>query len=372
MKRSSIAAALMAAAGAASAQSSVTLFGIIDATVEHGSASGAGSTSSTQLTNSGYNSSRIGLRGTEDLGGGLAASFWLEGGLGNDDGTAGGAIATGNQGVTTSGGSLNFNRRSTVSLAGRWGELRLGRDYSPSYWNLTNFDPFGANGVGTTLGLAGAVAAGMTTAGTAGVQMRASNSVGYFLPENLGGFYGQGMAYMGENSQDGSATQNDGRGLGLRLGYKRGPLDVAAAWQRTDFAQSATTGDFRTWNVGAQWDLGLASLMAQYGEDDRESLTELHGRQWLVGALVPVGAGELRASYSSYRIDDNNGTADPHAQKLALGYVHNLSKRTALYATVARVSNSNGSAIALGGATYGTGVTNGSSTGYDLGIRHSF
>src|SRR5688572_8621132 len=120
MKKSLIALAVMAAAGAASAQSSVTLFGIVDATFNHGRADGGSRV--TQLTNSGYNSSRLGFRGTEDLGGGMSASFWLEAGISNDDGRAGGAIPAGNQGVTIAGNSgLNFNRRSTVSLAGGWG-----------------------------------------------------------------------------------------------------------------------------------------------------------------------------------------------------------------------------------------------------------
>ena len=84
MKKSLIALAVLAAAGTASAQSSVTLFGIVDATL----AFGRGDTSDkTQLTNSGYNSSRLGFRGTEDLGGGMSASFWLEAGLSNDNGT---------------------------------------------------------------------------------------------------------------------------------------------------------------------------------------------------------------------------------------------------------------------------------------------
>jgi predicted porin len=373
MKKALIPLAMMAAAAAASAQSSVTLFGVIDATVEHASASGPGSSSLTQLTNSGYNASRIGIRGTEDLGHGVSASFWLEGGLNNDDGSAGGAIAGGNQGLTTSSSGLNFNRRSTVSLSGDWGEWRLGRDYTPSYWNLTQFDPFGTNGVGTTMGLAGAAAYGLTPTGTAGVLERASNSIGYLTPAGLGGFYGQGMYYLGENVQNGATTQNDGNGYGLRFGYAQGPLNVAASVGHTTYAQTATTGDFRTVNLGGQWDFGMVRMMAQYGRDTRESITSLDGRQWLIGALVPVGAGEIRASYSSYRVNENTaGLADPEARKLALGYVYNLSKRTALYATVARLSNSNGSAISLGGATFGAGVVNGTSTAYDLGIRHSF
>src|SRR5205085_9250952 len=145
MKKTLIALAALAAAGAASAQSSVTLFGIVDVNYAHYSVDGGTSAYGTAttsghvnvLTNSGYNSARLGFRGTEDLGGGVSASFWLEGSLSPDDGNAAG---------------LQFRRRSTVSLAGGWGEIRLGRDYVPTFWNLTVFDPFGTNGVGTVVG----------------------------------------------------------------------------------------------------------------------------------------------------------------------------------------------------------------------------
>jgi len=147
MKKSLIALAVLTASGISFAQSSVTLFGIVDAAY----AKGTGSVSDkTQLQNSGYNSSRFGVRGTEDLGGGLKASFWLEAGVNNDDGT-GAASNTNNQAVTAANAGtqgLTFNRRSTVSLEGGFGEVRLGRDYTPQFWTETAYDPFGTNGVG--------------------------------------------------------------------------------------------------------------------------------------------------------------------------------------------------------------------------------
>jgi predicted porin len=153
MKKSLVALAALAVAGVASAQSSVTLFGIVDAAItgyetkSEGAFGNTFKTSATKLTNSGYNTSRIGFRGTEDLGGGLAASFWLEAALLNDDGTTGGNVANVAP-ITTTG---LFNRRSTVSLSGGFGEVRLGRDYTPTFWNDTVFDPFGTTGVGTNL-----------------------------------------------------------------------------------------------------------------------------------------------------------------------------------------------------------------------------
>jgi predicted porin len=363
MKKSLIALAVLAAAGTASAQSSVTLFGIVDATIAYGTADGPGGSSKWQLTNSGYNSSRLGFRGTEDLGGGMSASFWLEAGLANDDGqgagsnsnnqsTGAGAAVAGRQGLT-------FNRRSTVSLAGGWGELRLGRDYNPQFWNLTVFDPFGTNGVGTTQVL------NSNSAITGPINVRSSNSIGYFLPGNMGGFYGQVQYYLGENNSNAGtpagSQKKDGTGLGARFGFANGPFNVALALASTKYA----AGDVKTVNVGGQWDFGVAKLMGEYSRDRAEATTTVTGKGGLIGALVPVGAGEIRVAASTYKFTPS----DSKTNKLALGYVHNLSKRTAVYATVARVKNSGGGTQALNGATTSA---NGSSTGYDLGVRHSF
>lgn len=359
MKKSLVALAILAAAGVASAQSSVTLFGVVDATYAHGSGSGTGSSSKSQLTNSGYNASRLGFRGTEDLGGGMSASFWLEAGLNNDNGS-GANTSTNNQSTgVTGGGGLTFNRRSTVSLASGLGELRLGRDYTPQFWNQTVFDPFGTLGVGATQTLNSGL--GGNTA------VRASNSVGYFLPGNLGGFYGQFQAYMGENNKTGAVTEKDGNGSAIRLGYANGPVNVALATSSTKFAPSATTGKIRSTNIGGSYDFGVAQAMALVTRDKVDTTpTAQTGKGALIGALVPVGAGQIRVAYSTYKVDT---AAAPKSKKWALGYVHNLSKRTALYTTFARVTNSGGAAQALNGAVT---AANARSTGYDFGIKHSF
>ena len=355
MKKSLIALAVMAAAGAASAQSSVTLFGIVDAGISRYNVSGG--THNTVLSNSGYNSSRLGFRGTEDLGGGLSASFWLEGALSNDDGTPGG---------------FNFQRRSTVSLAGGWGELRLGRDYVPTFWNMTVFDPFGTNGVGTQIGnkVRGSAAnIGLAATVPAVAQyVRSNNSVGYFLPPNLGGFYGQAM-YAFDETPSGATPDNVGRYAGARLGFGSGPFNVAAAYGRTEGAETAASPDVRNWNIGGQWDFGVAKLLAVYDKADYEAATgETSLKSWTIGTLVPVGAGEIRASYGRAKAD--TAGADPRVDQWAIGYVHNLSKRTAVYATYARLKNKDGAAVPI--STNVTGVVNASSWGYDLGIRHSF
>jgi predicted porin len=355
MKKSLIALAVLATAGVASAQSSVTLFGIVDATLSYGRAGAGGGNHKVQLTDSGYNSSRLGFRGTEDLGGGMSASFWLEAGLNNDNGTGdptnlnNQASGAGTTGAGTQG--LTFNRRSTVSLGGGWGELRLGRDYTPQFWNLTVFDPFGTNGVGTNQ---------MLNSGLGGpVAVRASNSIGYFLPGNLGGFYGQLQHYRGENLSN-TATSSDGTGTALRVGYANGPVNAALALSSTKYA----TGDIKTTNIGGQWDFGVAKLMGQYGRDRVSGGAT--GKGGLIGALVPVGPGEIRLAYSTYK---TTAFGTPKTNKIAVGYVHNLSKRTAVYTTYARVKNNGGAAQGLNGSIANP---NGKSGGFDVGIRHSF
>ena len=358
MKKTLLALAVLAASGASFAQSSVTLFGIVDATV----AFGRGDVSNkTQLTNSGLNSSRLGFKGTEDLGGGMNASFWLEAGMNNDDGT-GSATNVNNQPVAafnaTSGANapvragtqgLTFNRRSIVSLGGGFGEVRLGRDYSATFYNTSNYDAFGTNGVGTSIVAKAAWSMESTS-------LRTSNGISYFLPGNLGGFGGQILYAMGENA---STAAKDGNTLQVRGSYDNGPISAGVAYGKTTRGAS----DSKVTNFGGSYDLGAAKLMGMYSQDKVGGLT---GKGFNVGVTAPVGAGLIRATYGSYKTD---AAGTPKTNQFALGYVHNLSKRTALYTTVARTSNSGGASAALNGAM--TNV-NGSSTGYDFGVRHSF
>src|SRR5688572_7850459 len=396
MKKSLVALAALAVAGAASAQSSVTLFGILDAGISYYENENYGGVqaSRTDLSSSGYNSSRLGFRGTEDLGGGLAASFWLEAGLGNDAGTVG-----------DQGGTRMFNRRSTVSLSGRFGEVRLGRDYTPTFWNDTIFDPFGTNGVGTNA--ISSTSGGSTLGGGSilgslaanGNYVRASNTVGYFLPANLGGFYGQFQYGLPERVEFDPATATpgttaltfDGRYVGGRVGYANGPLDVAIAYGENVITRNFQGGgraETKIGNLGASWDFGFMKLMGEYNQTDVTSdvlipatgarpIVDASSQGYLIGATFPVGPGLIRASYSYTDFDLGGVAEDPEAQKFAIGYVHNLSKRTALYATAAYLKNKNGLDMTVGGPAMvtsfqGIPLTGKSSRGYDIGIRHAF
>jgi len=263
---------------------------------------------------------------------------------------------------------LTFNRRSTVSLTGRFGELRLGRDYTPSFWNTAIFDPFGTgSGIGANQlyfsGLGGVAA----PTGT-----RASNSVGYFLPANLGGFYGQAMFAMGENASDAMSPgpvplpiPDDGDYAGLRVGYLNGPFHIALATGTTRYA----AGDLRVSNLGVSYTFASLMNLKLMGEYYDESLGNVDGKGALLGFSLPVGASEIKFSYARYVREPAGNVPEPTTDKLALGYVYNLSKRSAVYATVAHISNSKGASQALTGAT--TSPDHGS-TGTEFGLRHAF
>jgi predicted porin len=322
------------------------------------------------LVGSGISSSQLGFRGSEDMGGGLRASFWLEAALNNDSG-AGGATNVNNQ---ASGGAiaglnggqgLTFARRSTVSLSGGFGEIRLGRDYTPQFWNWTVYDPFGTNGVGTTRTMLSSLAVGGVYGGTGGTSVRASNSITYLFNHAPNATYAAGgnglhaavQMYYGENLSS-AANKSDGSGNGIRIGYNAGPLSVAFGAGQTKMLNA----NMRMSNIGAAYDMKVVRVMAQITKDKSGTVS---GDGMLLGLTAPVGAGLLRASYSTYE----NNTTKAESKQTAIGYVHNLSKRTRAYATYARVGNSGGAAASLGGAT---GVANKSSTGIDIGMTHSF
>ncbi|MEO7159880.1 MAG: porin [Polaromonas sp.] len=364
MKKSLIAAAAMTVVGVASAQSSVTVYGVLDAAISY--YRGEGSDSKTLMTTSGYNNSRLGFRGREDLGGGMSASFVLEAGINNDTG-AGQSTNTNNQpSGNTAAGGLTFNRQSTVSLSGPFGEIRLGRDYTPSFWNLLQYDPFKVGvGIGT-----------MPVQGSTSTVFRASNSVGYFTPgcavAACKGLYGQVMYAMGENPS-GTATSSDGRYVGARIGYGSGPFDIAFG---TGVTKNAAANDFTQTNLGASYDFGVAQVMGQWGIHKTGAPIAALARgtkatHYTLGARIPLGSGFIPVSYSHVsRNDANNGAAS----KVAIGYVYNLSKRTALYTNYANISNKNGMTLGVnGGLNAGPNpVANGVASGIDLGITHRF
>jgi len=359
MKKSLVALAVLAASGAAMAQSSVTLFGVADAAYS----SGSGSVSNkTQLANSGYNSSRLGFRGVEDLGGGMRAEFWLEAGVANDSGQ-GSATNSNNQAVTglASAGTqgLTFNRKSTVGLVGSMGEIRLGRDYSPQFYPDAQYDPFGTNGVASSL-----IAYG---GGTAAV--RASNMFAYHSP-NVGGFTVMLGSYLGENNT-GAAAGKAGDGNGIHVRYAQGPWAVSYASSTT---KSGAATEVKTSTMGGAYDFKVARVMINSNVVQNTGLKDIRGA--LIGVTVPMGGGTFKLSSALLEQDVSSGgvvgalgTSVAATNRIAVGYVYLLSKRTSVFGTYARNTNSGGANRGLNGAVTGA---NQSSTGYDLGVNHTF
>jgi len=347
MKKLSTFALLAAASAAASAQSNLTLFGVIDVNVR---AVNNGDGTLKSVSNGGLNRSRLGFRGLEDLGGGLQAGFWLETGINPDTGTQ-------------QDSTRFWNRRTTVSLMSQSiGEIRLGRDYTPTYSSYSNFDTFGSNGIAavdkffpTNLS---AVGAGTPTIDT---ETRADNLVSYFTPRNLGGFYGQASVAAGEGV-------SGKRYYGGRAGYAAGPVEVSVAYGQTKVTPTVAGGEEKVqlWNLGGSYDFGPAKLLGIYGQT---KYNDLKLDVFEIGTQVPLGLGVIRASYvhanaKGVGIDDND------ADQIALGYVHNLSKRTALYGTAARVKNKGNATFAL--ATTPAMLAGHNSKGAEFGIRHAF
>ena len=350
MKKSLLAlAALGAFVGAASAQSSVTLWGIVDQSLVSVK---NGSTTLKSLDSNQLNSNRLGFRGTEDLGGGMSAGFWLEMGMDSSTGVAGGNV-TGAPATQ----SL-FNRRSTVSLVGNFGEIRLGRDYNPSFWNTVFFDAYGANGLGQMLNLSSSLGSGATTFA------RSNNSVGYFLPKGLGGLYGQFQVA----AQEGPITAGyANKYKGGRLGFASGPFDVAFGYGIT---QTSTPDDYKLMNAGVSYDMGVAKILGMWNVS-KFGAKEL--KTYEISTVVPMGQGEFKLGY--VRADASGaGTDDNDANQLSAQYIYNLSKRTALYTTVSRISNKGKATFVMGGAVSAADAAAGgfTSQGYNFGIRHSF
>lgn len=346
MKKTLIALAAVAASSAALAQSSVTLFGIVDVNVRNVSEKLNGvknaPASFTSMSQDGTASSRLGVRGVEDLGGGMSASFWLEGALQPDTGTAAG---------------LSFQRRSTVSVSGGFGEVRLGRDYTPTFWNHTVYDPFGTNGVGASTNIyAGTATTGLNS--VSATTVRSNNLISYFTP-NLSGFQAQLSYGFKETNLNSSGSDYQG----VRVTYTAGPLSAAVATASEACLASGAncaTADISRTNVGVAYDFGFIKPMFQYTTSKDKSI-DIKLTNLMVGLTAPVGPGLVKASY--VRTEGKSPVGDADGSQFAVGYEYGLSKRTALYGNLASLKADAG----LLNATQEL-----KRTSFEVGVRHSF
>ena len=312
--------AMCAFAGAASAQSA-TIYGRVDLGVTKQN------NGTTGLMNGGAadawevrqgSGSRLGFRGREELGGGLVASFGLEHRFSPDTGAA----------------DAPFWAHSWVGLkSDAIGEVRLGRDYSPAWYVATAGDAFGTETVGS-VGTQ-ALFAGYDSSAGAG---RIDNAVIYKSP-----MFGNVSASVAIGAGEGSSN---GRVASMNVEYKVGPLYAGFAREQR---KSVLDNDVTIF-AGA-YDLGVVRLVGSYA---KASVDGQDNRVLSLGATKAYGAGVAKVGYT--QLTEKRPGKDADGNKLAIGYEHNLSKRTALYTDLASAK--------FDGETR--------TTAYDIGVRHSF
>jgi len=334
MIRTLLAVALLCAvAGPVAAQSSVTLYGVMDANVTYGNGS---LSHARRVGSSGLSGSRLGFRGSEDLGGGLRAIFTLEHGLNTDTGTQG--------------GTQFWNRQSYVGLSSdQWGTLVMGRADTPTFTVHLYNDAFGPQGVAAQHVLLSSIEFAQPA------NIRASNAISYLSPA-FKGFGVHAMTTAGEGAPGGYS--------GARLSYAANGFGGDVAYARFD---NDAIGDLKALTIGARYKFGNLTVYGLFDRADSGTSFDTRGEQ--VSASYLLDTTELRASIAQSKRTSNAGADAGTSRRYGLGAVHYLSKRTALYATVAHVANRNGSALALNGATT---APNRGSNGMDLGIRHLF
>jgi len=367
----SLLAMAVAAALPAVATAQVEIWGVLDTGYQSAK---QGSVKKNNTTSSGLTSSQLGFRGVEKIGNDMHAGFWFESQVWGDAPQA-----------------VIFSRRQTLDFGGAWGAIRLGRDYTPTFWNHTVFDPYGTLGSGAGSNITGVGPNAVTFA-------RTNNGISYlygYAPNSASatgsGIYVQATYAPGEVQTPLAAGKAQGsQYTGVRVGYREGPINVAFA---TANIQTDTAGKKDSeWNIGGSYSLPVATIMAKFGKakctvaangsscgaaGNTSFIAPAEYTWWSIGASVPVGANSVRLSYNA---GDNNVNGQEGTQ-LALGYVHNFSKRTAAYATYARINNNATGLYTFNGGNGGFGPGFGAAkaniegkdgTAFDIGIRHSF
>ncbi len=351
--------------GTAHAQSNVTIYGIIDSSIEYIDKVGANGDSLTRMPGltGGQMPSRLGFRGTEDLGGGLKAIFTLESGLGVDTGTL-------NQ------GGRFFGRQAFVGLSGDWGAVTLGRQYSMLFWSQLDADILGPASYGS-----GSLDSYLPNA-------RVDNTIAYkgtFNGFTAGATYSfgrdtvnagpspSGTNCAGENAADKSAC----RQWSVMAKYDAAQWGVALAMDEITGGPGAFAGltssdmkDRRStaagWAKLGELKLG-AGLIAR--RNDATPSTK-RSNLWYVGAqyrITPLFVLDGEMFKLDYQHSANEATL------YAIRGTYHLSKRTALYATAGHISNKGTLALSVSNAATGSNpAAGGGQTGVSVGIRHTF
>ena len=346
-------ASALAFTSLAAAQSGVNIYGLIDtAIVQEG---GGGPSNVTKVTSGVSAGSRLGFKGTEDLGHGLSALFLLESGFQSDTGALGQ-------------GGLLVGRQAYVGLRSTAGAVLIGRQYTPEYLVVVAADPFGSGYSGDSKNM---------VATTGNSFSRMDNTVKYLSPA-LAGWTLELAAAPGEVAGNNAS----GRQFGGSLAYIKGPLQIRIGYhnRNNDTATVKNTDNARNEVIAVVYDFGIVKTSLLYGVNrglnssvlrntanpfGRQAVASTDSRDTLAGVTVPFGSHALLMSY----IYKNDRTAlNQNARQLAVGYRYTLSKRTGFYTTYAKINNRNGASYTVGNASE-SGAGDRSAT---AGIVHTF
>jgi len=336
------------------AQSSITLYGVMDMHLQWAK---SGKATFTRLQDEGWQQSRLGLRGTEDLGNGFKALFTLEGGL----------LADSGQGLGT-GGAWNFNRQAYLALdSSQWGRVSAGRMYTPMFVAVHAADPLGINSVYSSSMLMYATDAqpglrAFTTRGNNMLRWRSPTSAPWYVDVAYG--FGEVAA---PHSSNGRLTSG-------AFGYKKKPYMLLYSFQKVVQGSSATPVDnpntthnqalSATWNVNAD-----VRLMGAYVLNKLAHSTALVGdaKIWMLGSDWQRGAHRWVATYARRTVDDSARKQNTWT----LGWDYHLSKRTIVYTRYRHIDNAANAAVSISRvpvvADSGDDVR-----AFGIGIRHSF
>lgn len=330
-------AVLGAAAGAAQAQSSVVIYGALDAYLESGR---NGQSTVTRVQNGGATPSRIGFRGTEDLGGGLKAIFSLETGINVDDGTA-------------AQGGLLFGRQAFVGLSGNFGTITAGRQYTPFFMTNLLYTMGGGMGWGNAANYF-----------LEPPSARANNALQYATP-NINGFVFKAMYALGENSAPGAGKVGNVRAVSGQ--YDSGKLSV----NMSHMNRTTTTANADKWTaLGASYDFTVVKTALVY-QVRRDDANLARNDYFDLSASIPMGGGALLLDVGGIQ---NKAISDADAVTASIRYDHYLSKRTTVYGGLSMVRNE---ARARYGVTGAGGAPMVALAGADpralaIGVRHFF
>jgi len=360
------AAALALAAPAAFAQSSVTVYGIVDIGGQYLD----GHAKDVLLTPGGLQGSRIGFKGTEDLGSGLYADFVLEGGLNIDTGGS------------AQGGSL-FGRQAYLDVRyGSVGTLSAGRQYGSVYTVTSDFSIFSNTSAGgpttATIGgfadgyepVRGASATGTPPASGAsanGGPARINNSV-RFTTASFGGFKASILAGAGEVQGDTFGN----RILDYSARYTNGPFDAMVSYIDDKAQKGGAETHVGTATIGASYSLDAFRVMGGYLNVDDKRVEDLDGHGWWVGGDYTLGLHVIKAQFLQNKAKQGE---DNRTNAYGVGYQYNFSKRTALYSSLTFFDNGTGTGEGRFNAAVPKGLTTTADndiTEFMLGVRHAF